>query len=208
MMLKRAVYLLAFLLVSLAAEAQVNVFLGGSLQGNYSSIRGDEPTYNPGFGAGFTFIYWEYEYWFIKTGFDYYYKSSSVLDYPDIYEVPVLDPDDKIRISYTENAVGLPISLFFRPYESGANALLLTATLEMIVIASLKADSEEYGEMVLEGSSQRNWTKSNVGFGVGYQRQIDRNAFINIVASYTMDIRSTPSFNTINLSLEFIFGAY
>jgi len=196
------------LLISVSAGAQINIYLGGNLQGNYSWIRGEEPTFQPGFGGGFSFVYWEYEYWFAKTGIDYFYQTSSVLDYPDIYDVPVVDPDDKIRISYTEHAVGLPVSFYFRPYESGANALLLTGTLEMLVIASLKADTEEYGEKVLKGSSDRNWTKSRIGLGVGYQRQIDRHAYLNIVASYNMDIRATPSFNSINLSLEYIFGAY
>lgn len=208
MKLKRAVYLLAFIGISLSAEAQINIYLGGNLQGNYSWIRGDEPTFSPGFGGGFSFVYWEREYWFIKTGLDYYYKSSSVLDYPDIYDVPVVDPDDKVRISYSEHAIGLPLGFYFRPYESGANAMLLTGTLEMFVVASMKADTEEFGEMVLKGSSQRNWTKSNVGLGVGYQRQVDRHAFLNIVASYNMDIRATPSYNSVNLTLEYIFGAY
>ncbi|MEN8203301.1 MAG: hypothetical protein ABFS28_11945 [Bacteroidota bacterium] len=208
MMLRKAVYLLAFFLISVSAGAQINIYLGGNLEGNYSWIRGEEPTFHPGFGGGFSFVYWEYEYWFVKTGIDYYHKTSSVLNYPDIYDVPVVHPDDKVRISYTENAIGLPVSFYVRPYESGANALLLTGSLEMIVVASLKADTEEFGEMILEGSSERNWTKSNLGFGVGYQRQIDRHAYFNLVASFNMDIRATPSYNSFTLTLEYIFGAY
>jgi len=208
MMLRKAVYLLLFLLISVSAGAQINTYLGGSLQGNYSWIRGDEPTFSPGFGGGVSFIYWEREYWFIKTGIDYYNKSSSVLDYPDIYDVPVLDPDDKVRISYTENAVGIPVTLYFRPYESGANAMLLTGTLELIVLASLKANTEEYGEIILEGGEARNWTKTNVGLGVGYQRQLDSHTFLNLVASYNLDIRAAPAFNSFTLTAEIIFGIY
>jgi len=208
MMLRKAVFLLYFLLVSVTLGAQINTFLGGNLQANYSWARGDEPTFSPGFGGGFSFVYWEYEYWFIKAGIDYYYKSSSVLDYPDIYDVPVVHPDDKVRISYKEQAVGIPLTFYLRPYEKGANGLLLTGTLEMIVVASLKANTDEYGEMVLEGGKERNWVKSNVGLGVGYQRQIDRNSYFNLIASYNLDIRANPSFNSITLTAEFIFGAY
>ena len=98
-MLKKAVDLVIFLFTSIVAEAQVNLHMGGNVQGNYSWIRGEEPTSNTGFGGGFSFIYWEYEYWFIKAGIDYHHKSSSIMDYPDIYGVEPVDPDDKIRIN-------------------------------------------------------------------------------------------------------------
>lgn len=208
MILRRAAYLVVFLLVSVVAEAQINTFLGGNLQGNYSWARGDEPASSPGFGGGFSFVYWEYEYWFIKAGIDYHHKSSSVMDYPDIYDVPVVHPDDKVRITYSEHAVGIPLTFYLRPYESGPNALLLTASLEPIVVASLKANTDEFGEMVLEGGNQRNWMKSNVGLGIGYQRQIDRNIYFNLIASYHLDIRANPAFNCFTLTAEFLFGAY
>ena len=82
MIVKRAVYLALFLLVSVASQAQINIYVGGNLQGNYSWIRGDEATMEPGFGGGVDFIYWEYEYWFLKAGIDYYHKTSSALYCP------------------------------------------------------------------------------------------------------------------------------
>jgi hypothetical protein len=207
-MLKRAVYLVIFLSISLSAEAQINLYMGGNVQGNYTWIRGDEPSYNPGFGGGFSFVYWEYEYWFIKAGIDYHHKSSSIMDYPDIFDVEPLDPDDKIRIGYSEHAVGIPLTFYFRPYERGENALLLTGTLETIGVASLKADSEEYGELVLPASGARTFVKTNIGLGIGYQRQLEKHTFLNFVASYNMDVRGTPSFNCISLTAELIFGVY
>jgi hypothetical protein len=208
MMLRKAVYLVVFLLVSLTAEAQINIYLGGNLQGNYSWARGEEATFHPGFGGGFSFAYWEREYWLIKAGLDYYHKTSSKLDYPDIYDVPVVHPDDKVRIQYAEHAVALPLTLYFRPYESGANAMLLTGGLEMMIVVNSKADSEEFGEKVLKGSSDRNWTKSGVEAGIGYQRQLDRHTYLNLILSYSTDIRATPSYNSVNLTLEYLFGAY
>jgi len=207
-MIKRAVYLVIFLFISISAEAQINLYMGGNVQGNYSWIRGDEPSYNAGFGGGFSFVYWEYEYWFIKVGIDYHHKSSSIMDYPDIYGVEPIDPDDKIRILYTEDAIGIPLTFYFRPYEKGENALLLTGTLETLVVASLKADSEEYGELVLPASGARTLIKSNVGLGIGYQRQLDRHKFLNLVASYNLDVRGTPAYNSITLTAELIFGVY
>ena len=207
-MLKRAVYLILFLFISISAGAQINSYLGGNIQGNYSWIRGDEPTFSVGYGAGVSYIYWEYEYWFIKAGIEYHHKTSSILDYSDIYGVPPLEPEDKIRINYTEDAIGIPLTFYFRPYERGKNALLLSGTLEPMVVASLKADSEEYGELVLPASGARTVVKSNVAFGLGYQRQIDKYKFLNLVAAYTMDVRGTPSYNSITLTVEFIFGVY
>ena len=86
-MYRKAIYLTILLLASIAARAQINVFLGGNLQGNYSWIRGDEPVLEAGFGGGFNFVYWEHEYWFLKAGLDYYNRSSTVLEYPDDYGV-------------------------------------------------------------------------------------------------------------------------
>ena len=142
-MFRRVAYILFFISISIAAEAQINLYMGGNAQGNYSWIRGDEPTFQFGYGGGFSFIYWEYEYWFVKTGIDYHHRTSSILDYSDNYGVPPLEPDDQIRISYTENAIGIPVSFYFRPYEKGPNALLLTGSFEPMVVATLKADSEE-----------------------------------------------------------------
>ena len=172
MMFKRAVYLIACLLISVTAGAQINIQLGGNLQGDYSWIRGDEHTFKPGFGGGFSFVYWEYEYWFIKAGLDYNHKSSSILEYPEDYDVPITDPDDKINITFNEQTIGVPLTIYFRPYESGANTLLITGSLKTMFVVHLKENSEEYGELVLKGSDIKSRAKTNVGIGVGYQRQL------------------------------------
>jgi hypothetical protein len=207
-MYRRVLYLIVFLLVSVAAQAQINVYMGGNLQGNYSWIRGDEPVMDFGFGGGFNFVYWEYEYWFLKVGLDYYNKNSAVLEYPDDYGVEPEDAADMINIDYAEHAVGIPLTFYFRPYESRANTLLLTASLTTIYVASLKMNSEEYGELALKGSEVKPRVKSSVGFGVGYQRQLDKHMFLNIVPSYNMDLRGKVAFNSINLTMELIFGVY
>jgi hypothetical protein len=116
---KRAVYLAVFFLFSLAAEAQINLYVGGNLQGNLSWLRGDEPTLEPGFGGGFSFVYWEYEYWFLKAGIDYNYKTSAMLDYPDDYGIEPTSPDDKVMITFTEQTLGIPLTIYFRPFERG-----------------------------------------------------------------------------------------
>ncbi|MFO7933584.1 MAG: hypothetical protein R6U78_05830 [Bacteroidales bacterium] len=197
-----------FLLISLNAGAQINIFLGGNLQGNYSWIRGDESTFKPGFGGGFSFVYWEYEYWFIKAGLDYANKSSSSLYYPEDYGVPIDELSDKTRITFIEQNVGIPLTVYFRPIEQGDNTLLITGTLEMMFVVHLKENSAEYGELVLTGNDVGNRTKTCLGLGVGYQRQLAQHTYLNIVPSFNLDLRSARPFNTINLTAELIFGVY
>ena len=152
MLHKRAFYLVVFLVLSVASRAQINIYVGGNLNGNYSWIRGDEHTFEPGIGGGVSFIYWEYEYWYLKAGLDYTRRNSSILDYPDDYGIVPEDENDRIHITYYEQAVGIPLTVVFRPYESRANALLITGTLNTMVVAGMKLDSEEYGEHKLKGT--------------------------------------------------------
>lgn len=207
-MIRRALFLAAFMAFSLTAGAQINLYVGGNLQANYSWLRGDEQTFKPGFGGGFSFVYWEHEYWFLKAGIDYTYKSSSVLDYPDDYGIEPTGPDDKVHITFTEQAVGIPLTIYFRPYESGANTLLITGTMQTNIVVSLKEDTEEYGELVLKGNQIKARTKTKLGVGVGYQRQLDEHLFLNIVPSFNVDLRSVRAFNSITLTAELIFGIY
>ena len=208
-MFKKAFYLTLFLLASLATQAQINVYMGGNLQGNYSWIRaGDEPLMEFGFGGGVNFIYWEYEYWFLKAGLDYYNKNSTVLNYPDDFGIEPEDAEDKINISYTEQSIGIPLTVYFRPYEWGANTLLVTGSLTTMYIVSLKENSEEYGEITLKGNDLQTKIKSNVGIGVGYQRQLDKHMFLNVVPSFNIDLRGHVIYNSITLTTELIFGIY
>ena len=208
MMLKRAVYLIVFLLLSVAGQAQINVYLGGNLQANYSWIRGGEASKEPGFGGGVDFIYWEYEYWFLKAGLDYYRKTSSMMDYPDDYGIEPENADDKSNITFTEQSIGIPLTVYFRPYEWGANTILLSGSLTTLFVLSLKENSEEYGEIILKGTDLKTRIKTNVGIGVGYQRQLDKHKFLNIIPSYNIDLRGDRAFNSITLTAELIFGIY
>ena len=208
MILKRAVYLVVFLFVSVVAHSQINIYLGGNLQGNLSWIRGDEATLEPGFGGGVSFIYWEYEYWFLKAGINYNHQSSTILDYADDYGVTPEGPDDKINISYIQQSVGIPETIFFRPYEKGPNSILVLGSLKVAMVASLKESSEEYGDLVLKGNDLENRIKTGVGIGAGYQRQLDKHQFLNIYPSFNIDLRGDQAYNTIALTAEFIFGIY
>jgi len=208
MRLRRAIYILGFLLTASTAGAQINIYLGGNLQGNYSWIRSEQTSYEPGFGVGLSFVYWEYEYWFIMAGVDYLNKSSSSYEYPDIYEVPDYGPDDKINIDINEQSIGIPITIYFRPYESGNNALLLLATLEPMISIKQTANNEDYGELVFRGGEIQSRLKTNIGLGVGWQRQLDKYKYLNIYPSFNMDIRAERPFNSITLTAEFLFGVY
>ena len=208
MMLKRAVYLIVFLLASVAGEAQINAYLGGNLSANYSWIRGGDASMEPGFGGGVNFVYWEYEYWFLKAGLDYYRKTSTMMDYPDDFGVEPENADDKINITFAEQSIGIPLTAYFRPYEWGSNTILLTASLRTLFVISLKEDSEEYGEITLKGTDLNTRIKTNVGIGVGYQRQLDQHMYLNFIPSYNIDLRGDRAFNSITLTVEWILGIY
>lgn len=208
MRIKRAIYILGFLLLTSTAGAQINIYIGGNLQGNYSWIRSEETSLEPGFGGGFSFVYWEYEYWFMKAGLDYHYKTSSSYEYPEVFGVSDYGPNDKINVDVFEQMAGIPLTIYFRPFESGENALLITGSLETMFTTHTKVSNEEYGELVLKGTEVKSRMRMNLGIGVGYQRQIDRNTFLNIYPSFNMDIRANRPFNTINLTAEILFGIY
>ncbi len=208
MRLKRAFYTLLFLLLASTAGAQINIYLGGNLQGNYSWIRSEQTSYKPGFGGGFSFVYWEYEYWFLKAGVDYHYKASSSYEYPDIYNVPDYGPNDKININFNEQSVGIPLAIYFRPYESGKNALLIIGLLEPQFTIHQKASNEEYGDLVFTGSEITSTARTNIGLGAGWQRQLDRHTYMNLYPSFNFDIRAQRPFNSITLTAEFLFGVY
>ena len=201
---------LSAILLSLAfvLQGQINLYLGGNLQGNYSWLRGDEATFDPGFGGGVTLIYWEYEYWFLKTGIDYTFKNSSSLRYPDDFGEPVTHPDDKVQVAITEHNIGVPLTVYFRPYESGPNTLLITGSFALMTVAHLKQSTEEFGEIVLKGPDIKSRTKTNVGLGIGFQRQLDRQTYLNIVPSFQVDLRSPRAYHSLTLTAELIFGIY
>jgi hypothetical protein len=208
MALKRAVYIVAFLLIAGAAQAQINIYLGGNLQGNYSWIRGDENTFKPGFGGGFSFAYWEYEYWFLKAGLDYVYKSSSSLEYPDFYTSDINSAEDKVILERFEHRIAVPLAIYFRPIEEGENAMIVVGSLTTMFAMAIKESSEEFGEVSFKGNEIKSRMKTNIGLGVGYQRQLDRHTYLNIYPSFNMDLRADRSFNSINLTAELLFGVY
>jgi hypothetical protein len=60
----------------------------------------------------------------------------------------------------------------------------------------------------LKGTEVKSRTRTNLGVGVGYQRQLDKHTYLNIYPSFNIDVRAQRPFNTINLTAEFLFGVY
>jgi hypothetical protein len=171
-------------------------------------MRDDGSTFKPGFGGGISFAYWEYEYWFIKAGIDYHFMSSSARRFADNYDVIPSDPEDKIDLDFTEQTVGIPLAAYFRPFESGENTMLVVAKMEAAFVVHLKESSEEFGEVVRKGSEIKTRMKTNVGLGVGYQRQLDRYMYLNVYPSFNLDVRGDQAFNSITLTVELLYGVY
>jgi hypothetical protein len=208
MMFRKTILLTIFILASVTSLAQVTLYMGGDLQGNYAWIRGDEPVMGPGVGGGVSLVYWEHEYWYVKTGINYNHATSTILEYPDDYGVTPENADDKINITYTEQTVGIPMAFYYRPYEWRSNSLLITGSMQMLMVASLKASSEEYGDLMLKGAAAGNRIKANLGIGVGYQRQLDRYLFLNIIPSFNIDLRGEKPYSSIRLTAELLVGVY
>jgi len=208
MRIKHVLILLLFLSLSVASSAQINVYVGGNLQGLYSGVRADQSSYKPGFGLGASFYYWEYEYWFFKAGFDYTFKSSLVTDYPDDFFEGIEDFPTMVDILYKQQDLSLPLTVYFSVLENRGNALLLAGTLEVAYTTFVSQQNDLLGEIKLKGKHIQNPLKTSVGFGVGYQRQLDRNIFINAVPSFNVELRAPRPFNTIKLTVEVMFGVY
>jgi len=85
---------------------------------------------------------------------------------------------------------------------------LITGSLELMYVAHLKESTEELGELKMTGGAIESRIKTNLGIGVGYQRQIDRDTYLNIVPSFNIDIRSPRAYQSITLTAELIFGIY
>ena len=198
-----------FLLLScIALEAQINSYVGGNLQGLIGSVRSDSSTFKPGFGAGASFYYWEYDFWFFKAGIDYAYKSSSFSDYPFEFGDEYVDYPDRVSIEYFQHDISIPLMIYFSLFEQRGNALLLNGSLEMAFTIASKMTSPDIGEVKLSGSDIKNRLRTSVGLGVGYQRQLDRDLYINIYPSYNIDLRAHRPFRLIKLTAEIMFGVY
>ena len=97
---------------------------------------------------------------------------------------------------------------FLRPYESGENAMLIIGTLEPMFTVHQKAYNEEYGELVFTGSDIASRLRTNIGIGVGWQRQLARYTYLNLYPSFNFDLRADRPFNSITLTAEILFGVY
>ncbi|MBN2698370.1 MAG: hypothetical protein JXR52_06055 [Bacteroidales bacterium] len=193
---------------SSAIHAQINTYLGANIQGLYTGLRMENASYRPGFGTGASIYYWEYDYWFIKAGIDYMYKSSLFPGSPILFDQAPPDPDREIMVDYRQHDVGIPITAYFRLIEQGGNALLLTGTLEMSLALKAVLNAGDYESLVLTGNDIDKPLRTNLGVGAGYQLQINRETYFNIIPSFHLDLRSDRPFNVFKLTVEMMFGVY
>jgi len=85
---------------------------------------------------------------------------------------------------------------------------LITGSLKTMGVVHLKESSDEFGEVVLKGDQIERRVKTSLGAGVGYQRQLEKHTFLNIIPSFNIDLRGDRAFNSITLTAELIFGIY
>jgi len=190
------------------ANAQINTFIGGNLQGSYSVVRENDASYKPGFGGGLNFYYWEHTYWFIKAGIDYSNKSSGYYDYPVLFGEEYGDFPDPVEIKYIQHDISIPISAYFPILEKNGNYFILVGSLEMAFALIGRLSNADFGTIQLKGDDFNNRLRTTVGFGAGYQVQLDQNIYLNAFPSYHVDLRSDRPFNSIRLTVEIMFGIY
>ncbi|HDR68105.1 MAG TPA: hypothetical protein ENN61_03545 [Bacteroidaceae bacterium] len=208
MRLKTLLLVLVFILMVSVIKAQINTYVGGTIQGLYTGARIDNATYKPGFGIGAAIYYWEFNDWFFKTGIDYTLKSSSFFDSPVLFGQAYQDDANDIKIDYRQHDLGIPLTIYFRLIERSSNAMLLTGTLEMSYALAGIMKSDGFDKVILTGRDFDKRLRTAVGIGVGYQWQIDRDLFFNLIPSYNVDLRSERPFNTFKLTVEMMFGIY
>ncbi len=208
--MRRITFLVVFLtLISLQhTVAQINTFIGASVTPSFTGVRSDEASFRPGFSTGFTYVYWDFTNWFFKSGLNYSFRSSEILDYPQYFTNVYNNPPVPVRLVYDQRNLAVPLTAYFAFYNRNQNALLVTAGMELLVTTSVTYTHETYGSSTLKRASLDNRFKTQLGLGVGYQRQLTDFLYLNLVPSFYMDIRSDRPFNSIRLTMELIYGIY
>ena len=196
------------LLATQHIQAQINTFMGVTVSPSLTGVRQTEASYRPGFSAGVSYIYWDFTNWFIKSGLEYTFRSSEILDYPEYFEGVRNDPPVPVHMVFDQKNIMIPLTAYFAFFNKAENALLLTAGMELMVTTSVSYSHDTYGKATLRGDDLDNRFKTHLGIGVGYQRQLSRFLYLNAVPSFYMDVRSDRPFNSIRLTLELIYGVY
>jgi len=208
--MRRITLLLGFLILTSLqhAGAQINTFAGASFTPSFTGVRSDDASFRPGYSAGFSYIYWDFTNWFIKSGINYSFRSSEILDYPEYFTNVYNNPPVPVRMVYDQRSLAVPLTAYFAFYNRNENALLVTAGMELLLTTSVTYTHDTYGSSTLRSADLDNRFKTQLGLGVGYQRELTNFLYLNLVPSFYMDIRSDRPFNTIRLTMELIYGIY
>ncbi|MFC2129311.1 hypothetical protein ACFLQX_00875 [Bacteroidota bacterium] len=208
MQFRRFTLIVCMLSIYMTSSAQITSFVGGRVYPTFGKTRVYDGSFALGYGAGFTYVFWEYDAWFIKAGVDFVSRSSNIVDIPRYFEVPLSEELVTVDIHYTQQDIDLPVALYYRLYEQRDNAFIVMGGMDIIYTLRTLYQHDTYGKSIVIGDDNKQ--RINIGFslGAGYQREISNIFFINILPTINLDIRSEKPFTYFGLTVEMIYGIY
>ncbi len=208
MQIRRYIFLISLLSIFFTGTSQITSFIGARAYPTIGKTRASNSSMSVGYGAGITYIFWEYEDWFIKTGADYLSRSSQVNELPRYFQVPFGQELQKIDMRYTQNDINIPIAVYYLPYREKGNAVIVMGGMDVMYSMETKYEHEVYGSALFSGEDIDQHIKIGFSFGAGYQREFSDVLFLNVLPTMNLDIRSDKPFISFGLTLEMIYGFY
>ena len=208
MQIRRYIVLISLLSIFFTGTSQITSFLGVHGYPTLGKTRASNTALSVGYGAGLTFVFWEHEDWFIKSGADYLSRSSKVFELPRYFEVPAGQELQRIDMRYTQNDINIPFAVYYLPYRKKGNAIIVMGGMDVMYTMQSKYDHEEYGSVVFAAEEIDQNVKIGFSLGAGYQREFSDVLFLNILPTLNLDVKSDKPFTSFGLTLEMIYGIY
>ncbi len=208
MQTRKFVLLTCFLSVFLSGTSQITSFIGASAYSTLSKTRTSDASFAIGYGAGISYVFWENDEWFIKSGADFISRSSNIVDLPRYFDVTGDQGLVEIGQLYNQKNIVVPIAVYFIPWKKKKNAILVMGGMNIMYTIQSKYQNDTYGTHVLSADDIDHNVKVGFLLGAGYQREFSDVLFLNIFPTLNIDIRSDDPFTTFGLTLEMIYGVY
>lgn len=208
MYFRKYLIVIALLLLANAGTAQITSFVGARAYPSYGKTRVYDGSMALGYGAGITYVFWEYNNWFIKTGADFLSRTSTIQDIPRYYEVPRGLELVRTDVLYKQQDISVPIYIYYLPWEKKGNAILVVGGMDVMYTIQTNYEHDTFGSVSFDGADIDNKVKAGFTLGAGYQRELTDIMFLNVYPTINLDIRSDKPFTSFGLTLEWIYGIY
>lgn len=208
MKINRTILIVLLLTGSMVSSAQIESFIGGSITPGISKVRSSNSTFSASYGGGFSYVFWDNPAWYVKSGLEYYKRTSGIREIPKHFTVPPAELFVPVEMVFEQSDLVIPIQAFFPFRDRKGNALLLAGGLEVMYTIQQKYQHDVYGDAVFSGADINTKVNTGIMFGAGYQREISDDLYFNVFPSFNFDIRSDKVFSGFELTLEILYGVY